>query len=394
MKKQIIIAAIVAIVVIIVGSMSLYTVGEAEQVVIVQFGEVVGSAITEPGLHVKTPWQDARRFEKRWLEWDGDPNQITTSDKRYIYIDVFARWRIIEPLVFIEKLRDESSAQGRLDDIIDSAIRNVIANHELIEAIRSTNREFARADEERIASGELTADTAAPKDEEPLAVDLPANKNDAEPAADEPETDGDAGAPDEPAEEIAGDAGPAAPELSPADLLGDDAAVSNPARDLSEDTSYKIDVGRKKLTGLIVEKASQQAAKLGIELKDVQVKRIDYIESVQAKVFERMISERRRVAEAFRSQGQGLSAEILGRKVRELKKVRSGAFRRAEEIRGRADAEAAAIYAAAYKVDPELYEFLKTLESYRETVDSNTWLLLTTDSDYARRMRKMSGGGR
>jgi HflC protein len=211
-----------------------------------------------------------------------------------------------------------------------------------------------------------------------------------------PETDADAGVEDEVEEqEPAGDAGPAEDEPSSlAELLAESDTVPNPARDLSKETSYEIVVGRKKLTALIVEKASEQAAKLGIELKDVQVKRIDYIESVQAKVFARMISERRRVAEAFRSQGQGLSAEILGRKERELKNIRSDAYRQAEEIRGVADAKAAAIYAQAYERDPELYEFLKTLESYRQTIDGNTWLLLTTDADYARRMSKMTGGAR
>jgi membrane protease subunit HflC len=387
MKKWIIIAVVVVIA-LIVGSMSLYTVGEAEQVVIVQFGKVMGSAIDEPGLHAKLPWQDARRFEKRWLEWDGDPNQITTLDKRYIYIDVFARWRIIEPLVFIEKLRDERSAQGRLDDIIDSAIRNVIANHNLIEAIRSTNREFVEPDEERIASGEMHINPDGESDTQAHPAPEPPPK---------PETDADAGVEDETAEEAPdeADAGPIdqAP-TSLEELLAESDAVPNPARDLSKETSYNIAVGRKKLTALIVEKASAQAAKLGIELKDVQVKRIDYIESVQAKVFERMISERRRVAEAFRSQGQGLSAEILGRKERELKNIRSDAYRQAEEIRGVADAKAAAIYAQAYERDPELYEFLKTLESYRQTVDGNTWMLLTTDADYARRMSKMTGGAR
>jgi membrane protease subunit HflC len=372
--KKLIIAAVLAIAALIVGSMTLYTVGEAEQVVIVEFGKVIGTTISEPGLHAKAPWQDARRFDKRWLEWDGDPNQITTLDKRYIYIDVFARWRIVDPLVFIEKLRDERSAQGRLDDIIDSAIRNVIANHNLIEAIRSTNREFVEPDEERIASGEPNApnDAATPQPR-PAADTAPDEEEQAPPAA---------------------DAGVDDAQAAPLELIAGPPLVSNPARDLTKETSYAIEVGRKKLTGLIVDKASKEAAKLGIELKDVQVKRIDYIESVQTKVFERMISERRRVAEAFRSQGQGLSAEILGGKARELKNINSDAYRQSEEIRGVADAKAAAIYAEAYERDPELYEFLKTLESYRATVDENTWLLLTTDADYARRLSKMTGSSR
>lgn len=379
MKKPVVIAIAAVIVLLAVVYSAAYTVNEAEQVVITRFGKVMGSAITEPGLHFKTPFVDeARRFDKRWLEWDGDPNQITTRDKRYIYIDVFARWRIADPMVFIEKLRDERSAQGRLDDIIDNATRNVIANHNLIEAIRTTNRKFAVSEEDMVANGNTGYASDEDTDQQAASEPAPA------PAAPESEAAGD----------DAADGGvPEEPENAPQPAEHHRPAVARLNQNQAADASgiYEIEVGREKLTRLILEKASAKTAQLGIELKDVQIKRIDYIESVQAKVFDRMISERRRVAESFRSEGQGLSAEILGQKERELKSIRSGAYREAVEIRGQADAEAAGIYAKAYRVDPGFYEFLKTLESYKQTVDDETWILLTTDADYVRHLRSMDG---
>ncbi|MFO8073366.1 MAG: protease modulator HflC [Polyangia bacterium] len=406
--------AVVLLLALIVVNSALYTVGEAEQIVIVRFGEVIGDAVTEPGLHVKTPFIDeARRFERRWLEWDGDPSQTTTLDKRYISIDIFARWRIDDPLVFIEKLRDENSAMGRLDDIIDNAIRNVIANHALIEAVRSSNRKFLETDEEARASGESASDEEATQDD---AQDQDPGERDQaaeEEAAESPQEEGAEGGSDIEAGEDS-DAGTAGADAGLPALADAGLGEKPPPRDLpppSELTRQRdiektsdlavgeakipaIEAGRDELTDLILEKASPKAAELGIDLKDVRIKRIGYIESVRVKVFDRMISERQRVAEAFRSQGRGLSAEILGRKEKELKKIRSGAYRRAEEIRGRADAKAARIYAEAYNVDPEFYEFVKTLESYGQTFDEETWLLMTTESDYARRIRRMSGGGR
>jgi len=393
MKKSIVIGAVLIVALLIIFGSSAYTVGESEQAVIVQFGKVVDQ-VTEPGLHFKTPFiQEARKYEKRWLEWDGDPNQITTRDKRYIAIDVFARWRIDDLNVFVEKLNNETRAQSRLDDIIDSATRNVIANHNLIEAIRTTNRQFVESDEEAQASGEKQSGEIAPSlgpppeaaDDEAEEVAEAEEAEQAEEAKELPP--GDAGVEDEEAEA-------AAPEEVVADedkrenVAPTKTRMSQDGGAPSNDSGYAIKVGRQALTRLILEKASLETAKLGIELKDVQIKRIDYIASVQAKVFDRMISERRRVAEAYRSQGQGLS-EILGQKERELKSIRSEAYKQSEEIKGRADAEAANIYARAYNRDPELYQFLKTLESYRQTVDEETWLLLTTEADYAHHMSEI-----
>jgi len=354
--KQKVGTAIVAFVALILLYASAFTVREGEQAVIVRFGEVRGTTVDAPGLHFKAPFiDDPQKFEKRWLEWDGEPSQVTTADKRFISIDIFARWRISDPLVYIAKIGTEARAHSRLDDIIDSAARTVVANHNLIEVIRSTNREYAVSDEEMLASG-----AGLPSAPTAIGPEVPEAAN------------ADGGVPDE---------APVATAIAPID--------SPTESEMREELSVKITAGRKKLTQLILEKVASELTTLGVEVKDVQFKRIDYVESVQAKVFDRMISERRRVAEAFRSQGQGQSAEILGKKERELKTIRSEAYRQAQEVRGRADGEAAAIYADAYKADPEFYRFLKTLESYEQTIDENTWLLLTTDADYAKHFATM-----
>jgi modulator of FtsH protease HflC len=284
---------------------ALYTVSETEQVIITQFGEPMGRAITQPGLHLKVPFaQEANIFDKRWLEWNGNPNQVPTRDKKYIWVETYARWRIADPLLFFQRLHDERGAQSRLDDIIDGETRNVIANHNLIEVVRTTNREFDKGDE---------------------------------------------------------------------------------ADDIMETEAMRqIELGRDKLTRLILERASKIVPDYGIELVDLQIQRVNYIETVQAKVFDRMISERKRIADRHRSEGQGKSAEIRGKKERELKVIESEAYRKTQESMGRGDAEAAEIYAQAYGRNRELYKFLKSMETYRSTIDKNSWLVLSTRADFFR----------
>jgi membrane protease subunit HflC len=289
------------------GGCAVYTLDETEQAVITRFGEPRGDAITTPGLHFKMPLADTvNRFEKRWLEWNGDPNQIPTKDKKYIWVDTFARWRIADPLRFFQRMRDERTAQSRLDDIIDGETRNAIASFPLIEAVRATNREF--------------------EDDETRSGDI----------------------------------------YTPAE---------------------KVELGRDRLTRRILERASAVVSEFGVELVDVQMKRVNYVDEVQVKVFERMISERRRIAERSRSEGMGRSAEIRGHKERELKGIESEAYRKAQELQGKADAEAAKIYAQAFGRDPEFYSFLRTLEAYRLTIDGTTSLFLGTDADFFRYLR-------
>jgi modulator of FtsH protease HflC len=288
---------------LIVAVSAFYTISETEQVIITQFGEPIGAPHTDPGLHVKVPFiQQANTFDKRWLEWDGDPNQIPTRDKKYIWVDTYSRWRVVDPLKFFQSVHDERGAQSRLDDIVDGETRNVIANHDLIEVVRITNRKFTESE-----------------------------------------------------------------EIS--DLEGGTAAVA-------------ISVGRDGITRQILQKASAITHNFGIELKDVQIKRIGYVTDVQQKVYERMISERRRIAERSRSEGLGKSAEIRGQKERELKGIQSEAYKKAQELMGKADATASRIYADAYSRDPEFYQFLKTMETYRNTMNADSTLLLSTESDF------------
>jgi len=303
--------AAAAFLVLLTLSSALYTLDETEQAIITQFGEPVGAPRTDPGLHVKVPFiQQVHTFEKRWLEWSGDPNQIPTKDKKYIWVDTYTRWRVKDPLLFYQRVRDERSAQSRLDDIVDGDTRNVIANNDLIEVVRSTDRPFE-------------------------------------------ETEEDAGI-----------------DTSAAEVVG------------------RIAMGRNKITRAILEMSRPIVAEFGIELVDVQIRRVNYVTEVQQKVFDRMISERRRIAERSRSEGQGKAAEIRGQKERELKGIQSEAYRKAQEIMGKADGESTRIYAEAYGRDPELYQFLKTMETYRKTLASDTTLILSTDGEFFRFLKQ------
>ena len=277
-----------------------YVVNEAQQVIITQFGKPVGEPITTPGLKIKTPFiQKANYFEKRFLEWDGEPNEVPTKDKRFIYVDTYARWRITDPLLFFQRLRDERGAQSRLDDILDGETRNTIAKHNLIEVVRSTNREF-------------TVSSAL------------------------------------------------------------------------EEGTHQITDGRAALEQEVLDNASTRTAVLGIEILDFQFKRTNYAEVDRPKVYERMISERQRIAEEYRSEGAGEAARIIGNKDRDLQEITSEAYRQSQEIKGKADAEAADIYARAYNRDPDFYRFLKTMEVYTATMDKQTILLLSTDGEFLR----------
>lgn len=297
--------AIVVFVAVAVLSSALFTVKETEQVVLTQFGKPVGKPIKTPGLKMKMPFvQDVHAFDKRFLEWDGDPNQIPTKDKRFIWVDSYARWRITDPLLFFQRLHDEQGAQSRLDDILDGETRNTIAKHELIDLVRSTNRPFVVAE--------------------------------------------------------------------------DIAELSQP------EAAERVEFGRDKLTEEVLQNARRRTGDLGIEILDFRIKQINYVDEVRQEVYARMISERKRIAERYRSEGAGEAARIAGEKERELRVIESEAYRAAQEIRGKADAAAADIYAAAYNRDPEFYRFLKSMGTLEESFDAETMLLLSTDSELLR----------
>ncbi len=311
MRARIIVGIIVAFVALILLVSSIFSVDETEQVIILQFGKPVGDPIRKAGLKLKVPFiQDVKRFEKRVLEWDGDAKQIPTSDKKYIWVDTFARWRIVDPLKFYQSVENERKAHSRLDDIIESATRNFVSENLLIEAIRNTNRELESTIEEQAGFG--------------LEVSI-----------------------------------------------------------------QQIEKGREQITKSVLEKAAETMPQYGIELLDVRIKRINYISEVRQKVYERMISERKRIAEQFRSEGQGRKAEIDGEREKELQKITSEAYRKAQEVKGKADAEATRIYANAFNKDPDFYSFIQTLESYKSTMNVNTTLILNTDSEYLKFLKEI-----
>ncbi|MAE71868.1 MAG: HflC protein [Gemmatimonadetes bacterium] len=307
MNKLIAPLGILILVLLVVAGSALFVIDETEQVIVTQFGKPVGEPIATPGLHVKLPLiQKVHGFERRFIEWDGAANQLPTRDKRFIWVDTYARWRIHDPLLYFQRVRDEWGAQSRLDDILDGETRNAIAAHDLVELVRNTNRVPVRADE--FDEGE--------------SVQFPS-----------------------------------------------------------------IELGREKIKKEILLAAAARTKDLGIEILDLQFKRINYVDEVKLKVYERMIAERTRIADRFRSEGQGEASKILGQKSQELSRIQSNARREAEEIRGRADAEATEIYADAYDRSVEsrkFYEFLKTMEAYQKTMDESTTALLSSDGDFYR----------
>jgi len=303
-----ILAGILVVIVIIDGT---YIVNESQQVVITQFGKPVGEAVTTPGINFKLPFiQDAHFFDKRFLEWDGDPNQIPTEDKKFIFVDTYARWQITDPLQFYKRVRDQRGAQSRLDDILDGETRNAVAGNQLDELVRTSNRTPQQGDD-----------------------------------------------------------------------FGNEV----------EETLDSISVGRDKIQHQILEKANSLTSDLGIRVLDFRFKRINYVEEVRKKVYDRMISERQRIADKFKSEGQGEASRISGEKEKELKRIQSEAYRQAEDIKGKADGQAAEIYAKAYNKSSQardLYSFLKSMESYEKTFDSQTTILLSTKSEFYKYLMK------
>jgi membrane protease subunit HflC len=305
MKALTVLVIIVVLLAFFVFYNAAYTVDETEQVIITQWGRPVSDEpITEPGLKFKVPFiQHVNRFEKRLIEWDGDPEQIPTLDKKFIWVDSTARWRIKDALTFFTSVKDEIGAQGRIDDIIDGETRTIISSLNLIESVRTTNREF--------------------KDEEDQLMTR--------------ETD------------------------------------------MSE---FNVEVGRHEIGVMIRDRCAVQLEPFGIELVDVRLRRINYVPEVRRKVFDRMISERERMAEFYRSEGLGKKAEIDGRREKELRTISSEAYKTAEEVRGKADAESTRIYAESFGADPDFYAFLKKLESYKEALQGDVNLVISTDSEF------------
>lgn len=310
MRAKPILLIILVIIAIVAVNGSTFIVQEQDQVVITQFGKPIGKAVTSPGVYFKLPFiQEANYFEKRYMEWNGDPNQVPTKDKKFIFVSTYARWQITDPLQFFKRLTNERSAQSRIDDILDGDTRNFIANNNIEEAVRTSNR---------------------------------------------------------------------VPVSSDVDVVGD--------------SLVPISVGRDKIQQMILKSANKQTAELGIKILDFRFKRINYVQEVQNQVYERMKSERFRIADKFRSEGQGEASRINGEKERELKNIQSLAFKQAEIIKGKADATSAAIYARAYNKSSQsksLYGFLKSMETFEKTFDGRTSVFISTDSELYQYLKKM-----
>jgi membrane protease subunit HflC len=310
MKTSNIIVVILAFLALVVMSNSFFILDETEQAIITQFGKPVGDPRTDPGPNFKVPFlQKVSYFDKRYLEWDGDANQVPTKDKKFIFVDSYARWQITNPLQFFIRLRDERAAQTRLDDILDGETRNAVASHDLLDIVRSTNRE------------PVLSDTL----------------------------------------------------LEQIDQLAE------------------IEVGREEIERLILERSNQRTADLGIRILDFKLKRINYVDEVRESIYQRMMSERKRIADQFRSEGEGEASKISGDRERDLAQIQSDAIRQSEEIRGRADAEAAAIYAGAYnknKQSRDLYDFTRSMESFEKSLDEKTYLILSTDSEFYKFLKR------
>jgi modulator of FtsH protease HflC len=318
-----ILGIVVFFVALIVLKSSYFILSEGKQVIITQFGKPIGAPITAAGIHFKTPFvQEARYVDKRILEWDGYPNLIPTKDKKYIAVDTTARWKIVDALMFIQTVQSERGAKARLDAVLDASTRDVISNHNLVEAVRTSNNILDTIKEKKIAMQKIA----------------------------------DAGG-DAIEEEVTG-------EIEP------------------------IKTGREMLSIKIAEAASSELKDFGIELIDVQLRRISYEASVQKKVYERMISERQKIAQKIRSIGLGEQSKIEGRISRDLRTIESLAYRKAQEVRGKADAKAARISANAFNQNPQFYEFIRTMEAYEKSLTADTNFLLSSDSEFLKYLRK------
>jgi modulator of FtsH protease HflC len=298
------IVLIVAAAGIVLAYSSAYVVDETEQVVITQFGKVIGTPVKTPGLNFKIPFiQKASYFPNNLLTWDGDPGQVPTKDKTYIWVDTFARWKIVDPIKYFQTVNNEFAALERLDDIIDPAMRNLITSYPLVESVRNSSR-----------------------------------------------------------------------SMDTFDSVGEE--------ETRKHVQYKINLGRDEITKRIVKQASEKLSPFGIDLVDVKIKRINYIENVRLAVYNRMIAERNQIAEKYRAEGKGEASNIRGEKEKELQVIKSQAYKTSQTLKGTADAQATQIYADAYSVDVEFYEFLKAMDVYKKTMSKDSTLVLSTNSDF------------
>ncbi len=325
-KSAVKIFSVILAAILLLAAGPFYVVNEGSQAVVTRFGEIVSSR-TSAGLYFKIPFLDVvTTYPARILSLDGDNARIPTKENQFIIVDTTSRWKISDPSLFYQSFKTLDAAYNKLSDIIDSSTRTVITRNRLSEIVRSSN---IINDHESREDSQI----AGMEDEDSAEIEALVN-------------------------------------------------VSN--------NNESVVKGRGALCKEMAEEARKMVGEYGIQLIDIVPRQIKYSDELTESVYNRMIKERNQVAQAYRSLGEGKKAEWLGKLENEKRTIESEAYRRSEETKGKADAEAAAIYTSAYTQDPEFYEFWKSLESYRNTMgkfDST----FSTDMDYFKYLYNSNG---
>ncbi len=318
-KVTVILITIFVIIVILVAMGPFYILEEGQQAIVIRFGKIVDTQ-QQAGLKIKVPFIDnVVRYSKRILSWDGKAQErIPTKEQQLMWVDVTARWKISDPAKFYASVTYMDNAQNRLNEVIYSSVKTVISNNLLREAVRNSN-----------LINEVSAMPIGVEAEETIIQK----------------------------------------ELEELE--------SKPTSTRQE----KIEKGREILSTEIFNAVSTITPQFGITLIDIIVRQIRYSDDLTESVYNRMIKDRNQVAQIYRSAGEGQKAEWLGKLQNEQKTILSQAYKTSEEIKGRADARAARIYANAYSQDPDFFEFWRSIESYRKTIP-NFNKTITTDLEY------------
>ncbi len=317
----------ITVCVIVIASGSIYFVKEGEQKVITRFGEIIGVEI-EAGVKFKLPFVDrVTTYSRKILSWDGEPRRVPTLEQQFIWVDTTARWRIFDPKLFYSSINTMTQAYSRLDDIIESAVRTTISQNRLVEAVRNTNA--------IIETQFQTTTSTFTIEEGQEDVDIT------------------------------------------------DLATQREAQS-------PIEKGRRALSQEMLEVVKVITPEFGIEVIDVVIRQIQYSEDLTESVYNRMISERKQIAQASRAWGEGRKQKILGELQNEQKVILSDAYAKAEVIKGEADAEATQIYTEAYQQSPQFFSFWVAIESYKKTLPQLN-KILSTDYDYFRYLYNTTG---
>ncbi|MGN0729789.1 protease modulator HflC [Treponema sp.] len=319
-------AGIVLVILLFLSTGPFYIVNEGEQAVVTRFGQIVKSC-TSTGLYFKVPFLDVVTFYPSLiLSLEGDQARIPTKENQFIIVDTTSRWKISDPALFYQSFKTLDAAYNKLSDVIDSSTRTIITRNRLSEIVRSSN----------LINEEKNADSS----------------------------------------QLAG-------------IEGEDSAEIEALVNVNSNNE-SVAKGRSALCQEMADDARKMVGEYGIELIDIVPRQIKYSDELTESVYNRMIKERNQVAQAYRSLGEGKKSEWLGKLENEKRTIESEAYRKSEETKGRADAEAAAIYTKSYTRDPQFYEFWKSLESYKSTM-GNFDVTYSTKMDYFKYLYSSDG---